>query len=67
VLGCATCAKCTVVDPREEDVHGYADFAQSKGMTITHVVDTHVHADHRSGGRALAELTSRDRRAAAPA
>ena len=26
-------------------------------MRITHVIDTHVHADHRSGGRALAELT----------
>jgi glyoxylase-like metal-dependent hydrolase (beta-lactamase superfamily II) len=24
-------------------------------MRITHVIDTHVHADHRSGGRALAE------------
>jgi len=57
VLGCATCAKCAVVDPREEDVRSYADFARSKGMQITHVIDTHVHADHRSGGRALAELT----------
>ncbi len=57
VLGCATCAKCAVVDPQEEDVRGYADFARSKGMKITHVIDTHVHADHRSGGRALAELT----------
>jgi hypothetical protein len=25
VLGCATCAKCAVVDPREEDVHGHAE------------------------------------------
>src|SRR5919204_231376 len=35
---------------------GYAAFAESKGMRITHVIDTHVHADHRSGGRELAAL-----------
>jgi glyoxylase-like metal-dependent hydrolase (beta-lactamase superfamily II) len=27
-------------------------------MRITHVIDTHVHADHRSGGPALAERAS---------
>ncbi len=57
VLGCGSCARCAVVDPRVEDFPGYADFARSKGMQITHVIETHVHADHRSGGRALAELT----------
>lgn len=57
VLGCASCARCAVVDPHEDDVRLYADFARSKGMRITHAIDTHVHADHRSGGRALAELT----------
>jgi glyoxylase-like metal-dependent hydrolase (beta-lactamase superfamily II) len=44
------------VDPREEDLSAYVEFARSKGMRITHVLDTHVHADHRSGGRALAAL-----------
>ena len=43
--------------PAIDDVEGYAAFASSKGMRITHVIDTHVHADHRSGGRRLAELT----------
>src|SRR5262249_28257588 len=32
-------------------------FAEQKGMRITHVIETHVHADHRSGGRALADRT----------
>jgi hydroxyacylglutathione hydrolase len=45
---------CAVVDPHERDVDAYAGFAASKGMRITHVIDTHVHADHRSGGPALA-------------
>jgi hydroxyacylglutathione hydrolase len=57
VFGCATLGKCTVVDAHEEDVDGYAAFAASKGMQITHVIDTHVHADHRSGGPALARKT----------
>jgi glyoxylase-like metal-dependent hydrolase (beta-lactamase superfamily II) len=45
-----------VVDPQERDVDAYASFAKAKGMAITHVFDTHIHADHRSGGRALARL-----------
>ena len=57
VLGCGSCARCAVVDPRTDDVQGYVEFASSKGMRITHVIDTHVHADHRSGGRTLAEQT----------
>ena len=57
VFGCGTLGKCAVVDAQERDVEAYADFAASKGMSITHVVDTHIHADHRSGGRALAAKT----------
>jgi hydroxyacylglutathione hydrolase len=56
VLGCGTLGKCAVVDPQERDVDAYAAFAEAKGMRITHVIDTHIHADHRSGGRALAAL-----------
>ncbi len=54
VFGCGTVGKCAVVDPQERDIEAYAAFAAAKGMTITHVIDTHVHADHRSGGRKLA-------------
>jgi glyoxylase-like metal-dependent hydrolase (beta-lactamase superfamily II) len=54
LLGCGTLGRCAVVDPRADDVDAYAAFAHQKNMRITHVVDTHVHADHRSGGVALA-------------
>lgn len=54
LFGCGSLGKCAVVDAHEEDVDEYAAFAASKGMHITHVIDTHVHADHRSGGPALA-------------
>ena len=54
LFGCGSLGKCAVVDAHECDLDAYAEFAASKGMRITHVIDTHVHADHRSGGRALA-------------
>jgi len=57
VFGCGGAGLACVVDPHESDVGAYVAFATSKGMRITHVFDTHVHADHRSGGRALAART----------
>src|SRR5689334_14192695 len=54
LFGCGSLGKCAVVDAHEEDVDAYIAFAAQKGMRITHVIDTHVHADHRSGGPALA-------------
>jgi len=56
LLGCGTLGACAVVDARIDDVDTYASFAKTKKMRITHMIDTHVHADHRSGGRALAAL-----------
>jgi glyoxylase-like metal-dependent hydrolase (beta-lactamase superfamily II) len=35
----------------------YLEFAESIGAKITHVFDTHLHADHISGGRKIAEKT----------
>jgi len=36
----------------------FLDFANEKGATIKHVFDTHLHADHISGGRKIAEQTN---------
>ena len=45
---------CIVVDPaRFPD--SYIRLAESEGMSIAHVMDTHVHADHISGGIELAQ------------
>ncbi|MEO6096503.1 MAG: MBL fold metallo-hydrolase, partial [Fibrobacteria bacterium] len=54
LFGCGGKGKCAVVDPHEADVDAYLAFAAAQGMKITHVIDTHIHADHRSGGLALA-------------
>jgi glyoxylase-like metal-dependent hydrolase (beta-lactamase superfamily II) len=45
--------RCIVVDPTRQP-QPYLDLAAAHDMQVTHVVDTHVHADHISGGPALA-------------
>jgi glyoxylase-like metal-dependent hydrolase (beta-lactamase superfamily II) len=57
LLGCGTIGRCAVVDPRADDIDSYIRFAAAKKMEITQVIDTHVHADHRSGGVELARQT----------
>jgi len=53
LFGCGGHAACAVVDPLG-DVGPYLWVAEETGMRICFVVDTHLHADHRSAGRALA-------------
>ena len=45
--------RCIIVDPTRQP-QPYLDLASEHGMTVSHIVDTHVHADHISGGPALA-------------
>ncbi|MFS0671000.1 MBL fold metallo-hydrolase [Peribacillus frigoritolerans] len=39
-------------------IDAYLDFADDIGVKITHILDTHLHADHISGGRRIAEATN---------
>ncbi|HKP36767.1 MAG TPA: MBL fold metallo-hydrolase [Pyrinomonadaceae bacterium] len=45
------------MDPQAKDVESYLEFSKAKGMEIIYAIDTHIQADHLSGGRDLAELT----------
>ena len=45
-----------VIDP-QLDIQPYLDLAQEREYRITDVVDTHLHADHISGNRALRDKT----------
>jgi hydroxyacylglutathione hydrolase len=54
LFGCGGQGQCVVVDPLE-DLAPYLDASRDTRMRIVAVVDTHVHADHVSGGRALAD------------
>ena len=53
LFGCGGHATCAVVDPIG-DIESYLRVADETGMQIRFVTDTHIHADHRSAGRALA-------------
>ena len=57
LFGCGTLGAGAVVDARVDDIDAYIAFAGAKNLRLTHVIDTHVHADHRSGGRELARRT----------
>lgn len=56
LLGCGGKASGAVVDPIG-DIAPYVAAAEQTGMRILYVIDTHVHADHLSSGRQLAEAT----------
>lgn len=48
--------KAMVVDPNQQ-IDVYLNMAERQHFTIEHIMDSHLHADHISGGRALAEKT----------
>ncbi|MBI1284515.1 MAG: MBL fold metallo-hydrolase [Thiobacillus sp.] len=56
-FGCGSCHVGVAVDPVLGDEQWFIDEAAKQDVKITHVIDTHVHADHFSGGRKLAELS----------
>jgi len=54
VIGADT--NCVVIDP-SLDLDQYLVVAREHDWTISHVLDTHLHADHLSGARALVAAT----------
>jgi len=56
-FGCGGLGKAVAVDVVEGDEPWFLEQVAQAQVTLTHVIDTHVHADHVSGGRKLAELT----------
>lgn len=57
LFGCPSSGEVGVVDPHVDLAERYVEAADRIDARITHVFDTHVHADHRSGAVALAERT----------
>ena len=54
LIACETSREAIVVDPGLE-VEQYERAAAAERLRITHVADTHIHADYVSGARTLAE------------
>ena len=48
-----------VIDPRP-DVEIYLELSRKNGVSITHIFETHIHADLVSGSRELADRTGID-------
>jgi hydroxyacylglutathione hydrolase len=55
LFGCGGKASGAVVDP-VGSIEPYLDAAARTGMRILYVIDTHIHADHVSVGKALADV-----------
>ena len=56
LLGCQANGEAIVIDANR-DVDQYLDAATQEGLRITHVTETHIHADYVSGSRELAQKT----------
>ena len=56
LIGCQRTGEAVVVDPNR-DVQQYVDAATREKLRVTHVTETHIHADFVSGARELAART----------
>ena len=56
LVGCAKTGEALVIDPMR-NVTPYLRAAEKEGLRITHVTETHIHADFVSGSRELAAAT----------
>ncbi len=70
LIGCERTRKALLVDPIKERVDRYVAMLAYQGLRLEYVVDTHTHADHRTGAWDLRELAGArvvmHRRAPAP-
>lgn len=55
-IGCQKAGVAAVIDAKR-DVDTYLEIAKANNMTITHIFETHIHADFLAGSRELAKLT----------
>ena len=55
-IGCQKAGVAAVIDPKR-DVDTYLEIAKQNNMQITHIFETHIHADFLSGSRELAAVT----------
>jgi hydroxyacylglutathione hydrolase len=56
LIGCAATGEALVIDANR-DIRQYLDAAEAEKLRITHVSETHIHADYVSGSRELAKAT----------
>lgn len=59
LLGCGRAGAAAVIDP-VGPLEPFLQEAEEAGCRITHILDTHAHADHHSSARELAQATGAD-------
>jgi hydroxyacylglutathione hydrolase len=58
LIACDRSREAVVIDPRR-DIDVYRSAARDHGLTLTHAIETHIHADFVCGSRELAALGAR--------
>ncbi|SEM45607.1 hydroxyacylglutathione hydrolase [Chryseobacterium taichungense] len=56
LIGCQAKGEAIVIDAKR-DIDTYLQIAKENNLTITHITETHIHADFLSGSRELAKVT----------
>src|SRR5690606_20611967 len=56
LIGCQATGEAIVIDAKR-DVDTYLQIAEVNNLKITHITETHIHADFLAGSRELAALT----------
>ena len=57
IIGCQATKEAIVIDPKR-DIDTYLEIAERENLKITHIAETHIHADFLSGSLELAHETS---------
>lgn len=56
LIGCQAEGEAIVIDPKR-DIDIYLKIAEENNLKITHIAETHIHADYLSGSQELAYVT----------
>lgn len=56
LIGCPSTGECLLIDPVLETVERDLAVIQELGLTLRYSLETHIHADHITGGRKLRTL-----------
>ncbi len=56
MIGCQATGETIVIDAKR-DIDTYLEIAREEGLRITHLAETHIHADFLAGTRELAAVT----------
>lgn len=56
MIGCQATGETIVIDAKR-DIDTYLEIAENKNLNITHITETHIHADYLAGSRELQAVT----------